>query len=289
MNIADTHCDTLCALKDFGASFFSEKLDFSLSKLRSHSYTEFFACYISPKYYNAPKKRCESLIDTYEKTVLPYAGKNFRPYLSIEGGECIENISDVEYYHNKGVKMIAPVWNNKNKIASGVDGNGGVTEYGKQVIYEMNRLCILLDLSHMNDTSFFEAIELTTLPPVASHSSSRALCENKRNLTDEQFKIIRDKGGFVGVNFYPPFLTGTNSASAKDIVNHIEHFLMLGGENTVGLGSDFDGIDHHPNDVPDIGHIDTLIDEMLLRGWSDCLMRKIMGENIENITRFFEI
>ncbi len=300
MQIFDTHCDTLCALSRYGAQFFSSKTQFSTELLGDNTYTQFFACFIGEKYYIAPKTRCISLINTFDRMV--YNNHNIKKcvkyedicnrsgfinaFLSIEGGECIKSVSDVEYYYRRGVRLIAPVWNNRNRLASGVDANGGVTEFGARVIERMNLLGILLDVSHMNERSFYDATAKTSLPPIASHSCAYSVCPHKRNLTDAQFCLIRDRGGFVGVNFYPQFLCGTGRAKISDILDHIEHFLMLGGEDTVGLGSDFDGIDETPAGLSDIGQIDALISEMRTRGWSECLVRKILFENACNITRF---
>jgi len=153
----------------------------------------------------------------------------------------------------------------------------------------MNELGIFLDVSHMNDRSFCDAIELTELPPFATHSNSRAVCNNPRNLSDEQFKLIKEKGGFVGINYYPLFVTGSKKARITDIIKHMEHFLGLGGEDVIGLGSDFDGIDFVTDDLSSIGDIDKLIDEMKRIGWSDCLVRKILSENFENIVKKIEI
>jgi len=305
LNITDTHCDTLCKLLDENLSFDENDLHIALSKLNcNHNYTQLFACFVSEKYRECAKERCVSLTDTFHNKVLSDKVKlctgyndiinarkenKMSAFLAIEGGYGIEEVSDVEFYYNRGVRFIGIVWNDDNMLASGVLGNGSVTDFGRMVISKMNELGIFLDVSHMNDRSFCDAIELTELPPFATHSNSRAVCNNPRNLSDEQFKLIKEKGGFVGINYYPLFVTGSKKARITDIIKHMEHFLGLGGEDVIGLGSDFDGIDFVTDDLSSIGDIDKLIDEMKRIGWSDCLVRKILSENFENIVKKIEI
>lgn len=306
MNITDTHCDTLCKLTDNNLSFEENDLHISLSRLNNKNhYTQLFACFVGEEYRQNAKRRCMQLIDTFYDKVISnpnvmlcinykelLSGRSLNKmcaFLSVEGGYGIEDISDVEYLYDRGVRCIGLVWNDDNALASGVLGSGGITDFGKKVISKMNELRIFLDVSHMNDRSFFEAVELTELSPVASHSNSRSVCDNPRNLTDEQFKIIMEKGGYVGINYYPLFLTGDKNAAISDIIKHIEYFLSLGGENVIGLGSDFDGIDYLPKEMHSIGDIDKLISQMQRIGWSDCLVRKILSENFENIIKKIEI
>ncbi len=306
MNITDTHCDTLYKLSDTGASFEKNDFDISLSKLpKGHSYTQFFACFIDPDYYAAPKHRCIQLINTFHKSVIGSgsvrmcrniddikrgrADGKMCAFLSIEGGECIESLCDLDYYYSEGVRLIALVWNNNNKIASGILGgtDSGITPFGKTVIKRMNSLGIVCDVSHMSEKSFYDCLEITTLPPVASHSCSKALCSHPRNLTDEQFLEIKKLGGYVGINFYPLFLSENGEADINNILDHMEHFLTLGGEDIIGIGSDFDGVEYLPSGLSSVSDIDKLIDAMLKRGWAECLIKKIMSENIEKIIRFF--
>ena len=302
MNITDTHCDTLCKLTDKNLSFADNNLHISISKLKpEHQYTQFFACFADEEFKYDEMGRCRKLIGTfYDKIVSEEQVKfctNYREllqgqkenkmcaFLSVEGGGGIKSILDLEYYYKRGVRMVGLVWNNDNALASGINGWGGVTELGKEIIKKMNELSIILDVSHMNDKSFFEAIELTELPPVASHSCSRAICKNLRNLTDEQFKVIKEKGGYVGINYYPLFLSGNKNAGVEDIIRHMEHFLDIGGEDIIGIGSDFDGINILPEGLNSVGDIDILITAMKRLGWSDCLVEKIMSKNIGNIIK----
>lgn len=159
--------------------------------------------------------------------------------LSVEGGAVLEGKKErVEELFLDGISVLSLTWNGENSLAGGVNSERGLTKVGKSVIFEMNRLNMVLDLSHLNDKSFFSAVELSDLP-IATHSNSRKICSHKRNLTDEQLKMIKQKNGLVGINFYPLFLGGENAFLC--VYNHISHMLSLGLENNISVGSDFDG------------------------------------------------
>ena len=124
----------------------------------------------------------------------------------IEGADPIENVSNLDDFYERGVRIIGPAWNNKNQYASGNDSEDGLSEEGVQLIKKMNELGITLDLSHLNEKCFWESIELTNLIPIATHSNARALTDHPRNLSDEQLKAISEKGGVIGIVLYNYFL-----------------------------------------------------------------------------------
>lgn len=146
-----------------------------------------------------------------------------------------------------GVLMASLSWNAQGPLASGHDvEDAGITPLGADVIRRMEEARMILDVSHLNDTCFDDVARLTTRPFVASHSNSRAVCGHLRNLTDAQFIEIRDRGGLVGLNYCPDFLrddASTHDPTTDDLCRHIEHWLDLGGEDVIALGSDFDGTD----------------------------------------------
>ncbi len=305
MNIIDAHCDTLCHLTDKNCEFDTNDLHISFKKLSSsHCYTQFFACFTDPEYYDNPTERCKTLIKTYKSKVisdktahctnfseLTGARKTHKlcAFLSIEGGECIDTPERLYEYYAEGVRIIAPVWNNNNKLASGILGNTdyGFTDFGKAVLLKMNELGIVCDVSHMSEKSFYDAVSYTTLPPVATHSCSKSLCNHVRNLTDGQFNEIKKRDGYVGINFLPEFLNNSGTAYISDIIRHAEHFINLGGENIIGLGSDFDGVQSLPVGINSIVDIDKLIAEMYKNGWSHCLIEKFLSKNMEKIIKKF--
>lgn len=198
------------------------------------------------------------------------------------------DISVIEKFHRAGVKFISLGWNNDNILCGGADLNrNGITLLGKRCIEEMDKRRIILDVSHMSDKSFFEAAECYSRPLCATHSSSRSVCKHQRNLTDEQFKVICESGGMCGINFYPIHI-GDKNSGLREIVNHIEHFLSLGGENHIGIGADFDGIDVVPHDVPNQGAVYNLFNELLTLNYSETLVKKIAFLNFYNFMTKFE-
>lgn len=260
--IFDAHCDTLCRICDSGGDITSNTYNVDIARMRQYkSYTQVFACFISPQYHCAPKDRFEKLFKVYGK-------QNFRgitPILSVEGGEVIESTEDVDWLYGCGVRAVGLTWNKTNRIGGGADDTkSGLTEFGKSVVLRMSEVGILTDVSHLNDRTFYDVAEICTLPLVATHSNSRTVCNSPRNITDEMFGIIRDSGGVVGINLYPPFVNGTDDCTIDDILRHIDRFLNLDGTTSVGLGTDFDGTDGVlPHEVDGVGKIYKLLDAIV--------------------------
>lgn len=203
--------------------------------------------------------------------------------LSIEGGEPLENdLHSVEEWAARGVGMTALVWNNENRIGfpAKSGSQNGLTTYGVQVVKEMQRVGMAVDTSHLNERGFWDIFAKTNLPPLASHSCCKALCGHARNLTDEQLKALIRDGGYVGVNFYPYFLSDDGTADAERVAEHIDHICQLGGASIVGFGSDFDGIEVAPDDLNHPGELPNLIHALKRRGYSDTDIAGIAGENL---------
>ena len=200
--------------------------------------------------------------------------------LSIEGGEALEgSIGVLRIFYKLGVRCLTVTWNERNELGSGVfGGNGGLTPFGVKVIEEMNRLGMIIDVSHLNEEGFWEVLSLSKGPVIASHSNCRAVCEHSRNLSDEQIKALAKKGGVMGITFVPEFLRGEQS-SLEDVLDHIEHAVNVGGEDCVGIGSDFDGTDHLPSGLRDCRDINRLVIGLLERGYSEVVIEKILGIN----------
>ncbi len=207
-------------------------------------------------------------------------------FLTIEGGEAFgEDMASVGHYARMGVLAAAIVWNNENRLAHPAAGGSreGLTPFGKAVVDEMRRLHMAVDISHLNERGSDEVMD-APVPCMASHSCARSLCDHPRNLTDRQLKKLFASGGFVGVNFYVPFLTDRGCASTDTVIDHLAHICALGGEACVGLGSDFDGIDQYPEGLRRAADVPALLDRMLQRGFSDTLVKRIAGENFAAYT-----
>lgn len=302
-SLIDTHCDTASEALDKGVGFCGGGLHVDLDKMRGVRYTQFFAAYIAPQYSGTAFGRACAIINKVKSEAERSCGrmalcKSFedyeknaskvRAFLSLEGGEAIEDIDALGKLYDEGVRFAALTWNFSNRIASGVlepDEKRGLTDFGRDVVSEMNRLGMIIDVSHLNDKSFWDIIEESKKPVIASHSNARAVCKNKRNLTDEQFFAIKEKGGFVGINFYPAFLSDKPGAGIDDVIRHIDHFLSLGGEDNIGIGADFDGVDCLPRGVTGVHDVCRVFDEMLRRGYGEELVNKISYTNMERILK----
>ena len=285
-SVFDTHCDTLCCVLDDNKSLVKNDCHIDLDRLAQYqSYTQMFACFIDPVYKSCAAERTMNLIDAFHRTTanLP---ENIKAILSIEGGEGIYSLAALRNYYRLGVRIAALTWNFSNHIASGAfeeDTTRGLTEFGKKVVNEMNALGMLIDVSHLNRKSFYDIAEITKMPIIATHSCSDAICPHVRNLTDEQFNIIKQSGGCVGINFYPTFLTDDGKCTVDDIVKHIDHFMELGGEDNIGIGADFDGVDCLPEGINGAQDVYKVFDRLLQKGYTDEQIEKISHKNFEKI------
>lgn len=280
-SVFDAHCDTLCYLLDNGGSIEKNTYHIDSQRMSAYkNYTQVFACFIAPEYRPCANERCMKLIDTYYRNKI-------NGILSIEGGECIRSLADLRNYHRLGVRIAALTWNHTNHIASGADEEDkskGLTEFGRAVVEEMDKLGMLIDVSHLNDRSFYDIAAISD-NIIATHSSARSICPHRRNLTDEMFGIIKSKGGCVGVNFYPPFLCEDGRAGIDDIVKHIEHFMSLGGEDNIGIGADFDGVDYLPEGMSGCEDMYKVFDRLLQLNYTDGQVEKISHKNFERIIK----
>ena len=202
--------------------------------------------------------------------------------LGIENGLALEgDIANVEYFAKRGVTYITLCHNGDNDICDSARGNnthGGVSPFGEKVIKEMNRLGIMVDLSHAAEKSFYDALEISKTPIVCSHSNSRALCNHPRNLTDDQLRALAKVGGIAHTTIYPGFLKEGGEADIRDAIEHLEHAIQIMGIDHVGVGTDFDG----DGGVPGLNNSSEIINftiQLLRHRYSEEDIRKIWGGN----------
>lgn len=204
--------------------------------------------------------------------------------LSIEGGEVLEGSVQrlEEFYHAGRIRMIALTWNNENEIAHPAAQNDeeGLKPFGLELLREMDKRGILADVSHLNLRGFWDVVEHAQLPPVASHSNLRTLCDHKRNLYQDQVKAIIERGGFIGINFYSDFLAQGRPAVLEDVWRHIDGIAQLGGVQVLGFGSDFDGIDAWPEGLASPADFPSLIELMRKHGYPEQAIADIAGLNL---------
>ena len=202
--------------------------------------------------------------------------------LGIENGQAIEdNLDNIDHFAQRGIVYITLCHNGDNQICDSARGNhtwGGVTPFGKQVIERMNRLGIMVDLSHGGEKSFYDALELSTKPIVCSHSSCRALCDHPRNLTDEQMRQLAQKGGVMQVTAYHGFLSLNNDASIATFMQHLNHAVEVMGIDHVGIGTDFDGDGGVPG-LADSSDLMNLTRHLLMQGYTTPDIEKLWGGN----------
>lgn len=208
--------------------------------------------------------------------------------LVIEGGEALAgSIEVLRIFYRLGIRGIGLTWNYRNEIADGISENrtgGGLTTFGAEVVKEMNRLGMLIDVSHISERGFWDVLELSNSPVVASHSNCRSVWDHPRNLTDEQIKAIAEKEGVIGLNFVPDFL-GPPGAGLNFLLKHIDHICNLVGDDYLGFGSDFDGIKSAIPEIPDASYYSVLIEALQRHGFSDTTIRKICSENCLRLLR----
>ena len=202
--------------------------------------------------------------------------------MGVEGGDCLGGeLWILDLLFRLGVRLLTLTWSNRNALADGVweeRSNGGLTNFGREVVGKMQDLGMVIDVSHLASAGFWDVSRLVAGPFIASHSNAAALCPHPRNLTDEQARSIAEHGGVIGVNFCGPHLT-EGKAEVEHVIGHIEHFWKVAGEDHVGLGTDYDGIDAPPVGLEDVTCLPRLIQELQRRGHSESRIEKFMGQN----------
>ena len=203
--------------------------------------------------------------------------------LGIENGIALEHdIANLKHFANRGIVYMTLCHNGDNDICDSASKSnqthGGVSVFGEQVIKEMNRLGILVDMSHAGEKSFYDALDISTHPIVCSHSSARALCDHPRNLTDDQMRALAAKGGVAQTTIYHGFLRSDAEATILDVMAHLDHAIQIMGIDHVGLGTDFDG-DGGVRGLADSSELLNFTRQLLRKRYSDEDIQKIWGGN----------
>ncbi|HIU23990.1 MAG TPA: membrane dipeptidase [Candidatus Coprovicinus avistercoris] len=198
--------------------------------------------------------------------------------LTIENGKLLAAREDMfDVIAQAGVRMVTLTWNAANPLGSGHDTHQGLTSFGRRAIAELESRHIIVDVSHLNDEGFADVAACARRPFVASHSNSRAIRDVPRNLTDDQFKFIRDAGGIVGLNFCDWFISATKDPTPEELFAHIDHWLDLGGSKTISLGSDYDGCDT-PSWLDPCTHMQNLF-QMAEERYGSYLAKRLFFDN----------
>jgi membrane dipeptidase len=301
--VFDGHCDTLLALVE-GTRRFVERSSaghVDLPRLREGGVdAQIFACCVGGPQAERPLVRFLRMADALHREVEAHpehlrlarcaadvekakAAGQVACILSMEGAEPLEGeLAVLRMLYRLGLRNLGLVWSGRNALGSAVFGDGiddaGLSDFGRQVVREANRLGLMVDVSHLNERGFWDVVELTERPIVASHSNARALFDHPRNLWDEQIRAIAETGGLVGVVF--TFLTPQGTRATLDhVLEQVDHMVSLVGPDHVGLGSDFDGIRQTPVGLEDVSRLGAVTQGLLERGYREEDVRKILGLN----------
>jgi membrane dipeptidase len=226
--------------------------------------------------------------------------------LGIEGGHAIENsLGALRAFHDLGVRYMTLTHSANNDWADsccGLRTLGGLSPFGREVVREMNRLGMLVDISHVSPETMHHALDVTEAPVIFSHSNAFAITPHPRNIPDDVLRRVPQNGGIVMITFVPPFMntdvmrwgnlppeqrrtTPTPRATMADAIRHLEHIRSIVGVDHLGIGGDFDGIDTVPEGLEDVSTYPALFAELSRGGWSEADLRKLAGENALRVWR----
>ncbi len=301
MRYFDLHCDTLLRMKKEKRRFYDNNFEVDLNKAKYlDTYIQCAASFISDdiksdgamSYFKGIFKCLDDNLTAKSiddiKNVHENGGVVIIP--TVENGIVLEgdlnNISELE---KMSIKILTITWNADNQIGSGILGSDkGITDFGKEVVKKLNERSIIIDISHSSVKLFWDVLDLSEKAVVASHSNSKKICSNKRNLDDEQIKALIKTNSLIGLNFNTYFLNDDDQkASIKDIVSHADHMLSLGAENVLAMGSDFDGA-VMPKDILGIESIGEIYNEFLKCNYNESMIDKIFYLNSYNFfTKYY--
>lgn len=329
MRVIDMHCDTIYEIlerrkRGERTSLRENDLMIDLIRLKKGGYSvQNFAMYVEKKEGESSFSKVKELLSVFKEEMSKNEDLISQVYttedilknekegklsalLTVEeGGVCEGKLENLHFLYEAGVRMMTLTWNFPNEIGYpnfNEDGNfympntvDGLTETGIEFVREMERLGMIVDVSHLSDAGFYDVLKYTTAPFVASHSNARNVCPVVRNLTDDMIRKLAERGGVTGLNYSVDFLRdhpgrekvdgknpkswGFGYASLEDIAEHAKHIVKVGGIECVGLGSDFDGISPHP-ELSGADDVPRLAQTMAKKGFSENEIDKILYQNV---------
>ena len=298
IRLFDGHCDTAFELWRRGQSLENNPCHIDLRKAAAFgAYAQVFAfC----SYAGMADVDCEAMLtepyavlrtqvrknaakiavaDSRDTIIRSISAGKAAALLSVEGAEVIAcDPNRLFALRGQGFRMLTLTWNADNTLAGCHLSDKGLTAQGRAFVREAQALDILVDVSHLGERAFWELVDITAKPILASHSNARALCDHSRNLTDDQLRAIAETGGTVGLNLYPPFLG--NHAGFKTLLRHLEHMLTVCGETHVALGGDLDGCDHLAAGFSTVADYADFYAFLSARGYDEPLLDRLFFTNL---------
>ena len=315
MKIFDAHCDTIEKLSIPGNSLYESTGHCDLKRMENYqSFVQVFACCFYPEKMGMDAfLQADEMISTFLQQIEQNSSKitlcktnedvnhifskgKIGGILALEGGSPLNGkIENVDYFFNRGVRIITLTWNHRNELGVGAmtANHEGLTPFGKAVVKRMHALGMIVDVSHLSDQGFYDVCQVDSIPFIASQSNARTICNHPRNLSDDMIRELIGRKGMIGINLYAPFLSTKEPATIDHVIEHIEHILSLGGENCIGFGCDFDGMDVLPVGISGVQDLDALCNRLLQRNHSEKFIEKLTFGNfisfLHNYTQYIKI
>jgi len=261
---------------------------------------QFWSCYVPCGFNDSVRMGLEQ-VDVIKRMVINYPDtfmfaktvadieESFRQgkiasLIGMEGGHMIDSsMGALRMFYELGVRYMTLTHSCDTPWADGWNGgfyHEGLTDFGKKIIGEMNRLGMLIDLAHVSDATMRDAITTSSAPIIFSHSSAYGVCDSKRNVPDDVLQMTKENNGIVMVNFYNYYITCDKVANTSDVADHYDYIKSKIGVDNIGIGADYNGVGYTPEGLEDVSKYPNLIQELQSRGWSSEELMKITSGNI---------
>lgn len=315
--LIDLHCDTIWRLTDAGEKVTLGKNSFCVNideMKQAGTMAQFFACFVDANWFTKEEKYEEGYVcikqmikrmrkevgDFSEQIAFAKSGEEIEEnrgngkisaVLTVEeGGVLNGKIERIEELYKEGIRLITILWNYENCIGypnsrkSEIMGKG-LKRFGFEIVEKMNERGMLIDVSHLSDGGFWDVLKTSRYPVVASHSNAREICPHPRNMTDKMIKALAEKGGVIGINFYPDFIRQNGRACVEDVVTHIRHIVSVGGMDSVCIGTDFDGFSGESIEIERAGQMYLLYHALKRVVFTEKQIEKIRWENAMRVIK----